>query len=170
MNLLYLLKILDTNKISELVGNIDLPPIDINLIIWDAIDNSDVKVDEKKDKIVPLKEPEPSCDEILASKLMAVIQHYSGKEINVTRGTLNAVIKDPATGKGYPWHEYLMALQYLVDTGKVVEGTISVPEVKALKRPYHKFVFLGLPGNPNEEWNAREINKWLDKFSNKKVR
>ena len=169
MNLIYLLKILETNKISELVANIDLPPIDINLAIWDAREAGQVEVDELKDYIAPLKESVPSYDAELADKLMRVVQHYALQEINITRGTLNNTIKDPSTGTGYKWHEYLMALQWLVDTGKIVESVVSVPAIKD-KRPHRKFVFLGLPDNDNEEWNAREVNKWLGQFDVKKVK
>lgn len=168
MNILYLLKILKTNKISELVQNIDLPPIDINLAIWDAIKNGEVEVDEQKDRIKPLKEAEISFDSDLATKLIRVIQHYASKEINVTRGTLNSVIKDPTTDRGYPWHEYMTSLQYLIDSGQVLEMEVSVP--KAGDRPYHRFVFLCLPDNDNEEWNSREVNKWLANWNRDRVK
>lgn len=166
MNIPYLLKILNTNKISELVANIDLPPIDINLAIWDAIKAGQVEVDEKKDKIKALVKPEVSFDADLSSKLIRVIQHYASKEVNVSRGTLNSVIKDPATDRGYPWHEYLMALHYLIDSGQIVEELVAVP--KEGERPYHKFVFLCLPENNNEEWNRREVRKWVANWRKQK--
>lgn len=168
MNILYLLKILKTNKISELVQNIDLPPIDINLAIWDAIKNGEVEVDEQKDRIKPLKEAEVSFNSDLATKLIRVIQHYASKEINVTRGTLNSVIKDPSTDRGYPWHDYMTSLQYLIDSGQVLEMEVSVP--KSGDRPYHRFVFLCLPDNDNEEWNSREVNKWIANWNRDKVK
>ncbi len=166
MNILYLLKILKTNKISELVANIDLPPIDINLAIWDATKNGQIELDLKKDSIIALKEAEISFDSDLANKLIRTIQHYAGEEINITRGRLNNVIKDPTDGRGYPYHEYLMALQYLIDSEQVIEMPVDVPKVG--KRPYHKFVFLCLPENPNEDWNKNEVNKWIANFNSKK--
>ncbi len=168
MNIPYLLKILDTNKIQELVANIDLPPIDINLAIWDSVKNGEIEIDEKKAIIRVLKEPEVTFDSDLANKLLRVIQHYATQEINVTRGTLNGVIKDPQTDRGYPWHEYLMALNYLIESGQIIELEVSVPKTKT--RPYHKFVFLCLPENDNEEWNAREVNKWIANFKPNKVK
>lgn len=168
MNIPYLLKILDTNKLSELVSNIDLPPIDLNLLIWDAVKAGQIEVDEKKGTVTALTEPEATFNSDLASKLLRVIQHYASKEINVTRGTMNGVIKDPTTGKGYGWHEYLMALHYLIDSGQVIEEQVSVPKTKS--RPYHRFVFLCLPDNDNEEWNAREVNKWIANFEATKVK
>lgn len=169
MNILYLLKVLNTNKLSELVANIDLPPLDINLAIWGAIDAGEIEINEDKDRVTALKNAVPTADEALKTKLLRVIQHYVANEINVTRGTLNGLIKDPTSEQGYGWHEYITALQCLVDTGQVVEELISVPGVKG-KRPPHKFVFLGLPENDNAEWNAREVNKWIDNFKPNKVK
>lgn len=168
MNIPYLLKILNTNKISELVANIDLPPLDINLLIWDAVKAGQIEVDEKKDRIKALVDPEITFDSDLANKLLRVMQHYAAQETNITRGRLNSSIKDPATGKGYAYHEYLMALHYLIESGQIVQEDISVP--KAGERPYHKFAFLSFPDNPNEEWNAREVNKWIANFNKKAVK
>lgn len=166
MNILYLLKVLGTNKISELVQNIDLAPLDINLALWGALDRGEIEVDEDKDKITALKDAEPYSNPDLTNKLLRVIQHYASNEINVTRGTMNGLPKDPTTQIGYGWHEYIMSLQSLVDSGQVVEQVVSVPKTK--KRPYHKFVFLGLPENDNEEWNAREVNKWIAMMDSKR--
>lgn len=166
MNLPYLLKILDTNKISELVANIDLPPIDINLAIWDAEKAGQVEINLAKDRIKVLVEPEITFDSDLANKLLRTLQHYESKEINMTRGRLNSSIKDPATSSGYAYHEYLMALHYLIDSEQIIEEVVEVP--KNGDRPYHKFVFLCFPDNPNEDWNRTEVNKWIANFNKKK--
>lgn len=166
MNVPYLLKILGTKKLSELVENIDLPFLDINLILFDAEKAGEVEIDREKDKIKALKEPEITFDPVLANKLLRVIQHYESKEKNITRGKLNSWIKDPVTGLGYGWHEYLMALQYLIDSDQIQEEVVSVPQ--SGERPYHKFVFLQLPNNPNEDWNRTEVNKWIATWNRKK--
>ena len=168
MNVLYLLKILKTNKISELVANIDAPFLDINLAIWDAAKAGDVEVDESKDKIIALKEPEITFNSDLATKLLRTMQHYNARETNITRGRLNTLVKNTATEFNYAWHDYIMALQYLIDTGQIEEQVISVP--KTNKRPYHKFVFLCFPDNPNEEWNSREVNNWIANWEKNKVK
>jgi len=165
MNLPYLLKILDTKKITEVVANIDLPFLDIDLILNDAELAGQGKIDRAKDKIVALTEPEITFDSDLANKLLRTMQHYERRETNMTRGRLNSLIKDPSSNIGYPWHEYLMALQYLIDSDQVKEEVVSVP--KAGDRPYHKFVFLQFPGNPNEDWNRNVVNKWIDDFAKK---
>lgn len=166
MNIPYLLSILETKKLSELVENIDLPPLDINLALWDAEKNGEIEVDIDKDKVTVLKHPEHAFDSDLANKLLRTMQHYEAQEINITRGRLNHLIKDPATGLGHPYHEYLMALQYLIDSEQIESEVVTVP--KAGKRPFHKFVFLQFPENPNEDWNRNEVNKWIASFAKKK--
>lgn len=159
MNIPYLLKILKTEKLSKLVANLDVPPLDMNLMIKDAEKAGQIKVDMNKDKVVALVDPEITFDSDLANKLIRTLQHYEAEEINMTRGRLNSLIKDPTTGAGYGWHVYLCTLQSLIDSGQILQLIESVPKVG--KRPYHKFVFLCFPDNPNEDWNRNEINKWI---------
>lgn len=166
MNIPYLLKILDTNKLSELVANIDLPPLDINLALGDAENDGQVEVNREKDRIKVLVEPEITFDADLASKLLRTMQQYERNETNITRGRLNSLIKDPVTGRGYGYHEYIMALHYLIDSGQVEQEVVSVP--KTDKRPYHKFVFLQFKDNPNEDWNKAVVNNWIANFNKKK--
>lgn len=166
MNIPYLLKILNTNKLSELVANIDLPPLDLNLAMWDAEKAGEIEINDKKDRVKALKEPEVTFNSDLASKLLRVMQKYESEEINVSRGYLARLMKDPETSIGYPYHEYLMAMQYLIDSGQIEVAEVSVP--KTGDRPYHKFVFLQFPDNPNEDWNRNEVNKWIASWNKKK--
>lgn len=167
MNIPYLLKILDTNKLSELVANIDLAPLDLFLVIGDAERDGQIEVNRDKDRIKALKEPEITFDSDLATKLLRVMQGYERENLNITRGRLNSMIKDPVTNLGYPYHEYLMALHYLINSKQISEEVVSVPEIKN-QRPFHKFVFLQFPDNPNEDWNRGEVNKWIANFNKKK--
>ena len=168
INILYLLKILGTTKLSELVANIDAPFLDINLAIWEAQRDGLVEIDEEKDSIKPLQKHEVSFDADLANKLLRVIQHYCSKEINITRGRLTNLVKNAGSEFNYPYHDYLMSLQYLVDSGQIEEAVVGVPKLG--KRPYHKFVFLQLPDNPNEDWNRTEVNKWIANWNRKDVK
>jgi hypothetical protein len=102
----------------------------------------------------------------LASKLLRTMQQYERNETNITRGRLNSLIKDPVTGRGYGYHEYIMALHYLIDSGQVEQEVVSVP--KTDKRPYHKFVFLQFADNPNEDWNRAVVNNWIATWNKKK--
>lgn len=183
MNIPYLLKILDTNELKELVANIDAPALDMNLAIWDAIDAGEIEIDEDAGTVKLLVTPEPSSDPDLKHKLLRVVRHYAREEVNVTRGRLNSLVKDPLTGKGYPWHEYIMAVWHLIDGGIVVQDVIDVPPAskkftdkkgrkkQKLIRPAHKFAFLGLAenANVNAEWNAKEVSKWIEGFEENKV-
>lgn len=180
MNILYLLKILETDKVSELVANIEATPLDIDLALEDAQANGEIEIDKENDHIKPLKNHEVSCDMDLANKLLRTIQNYVKQETNITRGRMTALIKDPTTGQGYAWHDYITAMQYLIDTGQVIQEIVDVPEAKKrftdkkgrekvkVIRPAHKFAFLCLEGNDNQEWNARVVNKWIDDFAKAK--
>ena len=151
-----------------MVANIDAPFLDINLAIWDAVKNGDVEVDEEKDRITPLKDAEVTFDADLANKLLRTMQHYAARETNITRGRLNTLVKNTGTEFNHLWHDYIMALQYLIDSGQIEEQVISVPKTKS--RPYHKFVFLCFKDNPNEEWNSREVNNWIANWEKKAVK
>jgi hypothetical protein len=168
INILYLLKTLDTAKLSEFVAAIDAAPLDMNLAIWGAIDRGEIKIDEKKDKIRALKDAEPWCDEALALKIMAVANHYAINGTNITAGRLNSYVKDPTSGRGYPLHEYLMTVQYLIDTGALIEDVLSIPKTK--NRPFNRWIFLGIPGNDNAEMNAKAVNKWIAQWESKRVK
>jgi hypothetical protein len=175
MNVPYLAKILNTDKLSELVANIDLPALDMNLALWDSIDAGEIEINEELDTLKILKEAEPSSDPDLKNKILRVVQHYARNETNVTRGRLNSYVKDPISGQGYAWHEYIMAVQHLIDGELVHEDVIDVPQKtkrfldkkgrkkEKVLRPPHKFAFLGLAENSefNSEWNARAVNKWI---------
>jgi hypothetical protein len=170
MNLLYLIKTLGTTKLSEVVQAMDMPPLDINIALWDAVDRGEIEVDEKKDKIKPLKEAETWHNPDITQKVIRVIKQYNRSESNVTAGRLNSYMKDATSGQGYPLHEYLMSVQYLIDNGEVVEEVISVP--KAGERPFQRFVFLGLPENAdkNELWNTKAVDRWISNWGKTKVK
>ena len=178
MNVAYLTHILKTDSLVEIYGNIDLPPLDANLAVWDAVARGEIELDEENDKIKLLKPAVASSDPDLRNKILGTIQHYSDNKININRGRLNPQIKDQLTGIGYGWHEYIMAIQHLIDDGIIVEQVVEVPEAtqtivkksgkkkEKVLRPAHKFAFLVLTENTDvsEEWNAREINKWIASF------
>lgn len=169
INILYLLKCLETNKVSELVANIDAPLLDINLALWDAERAGEIEVDYEKDRIKVLGEAVPNRDADLSDKIMRAVEYYVSKEMNLTVGKLTTWVKNQGSDHNYLYHDYICTLQSLIDSGQLLEEIVTVPEVKN-KRPYHKFVFLCLPGNDNENWNAREINKWIERFEKNKVK
>lgn len=175
VNIPYLAQVLKTEKFSEVYGNLDLTILDANLAIWDSIKAGEIEVNEEEDTIKVLVPVVPSSDADLGNKLLRTIQHYAENDTIISRGRLNPQIKDPLTGKGYPYHDYIMALQHLIDEGVVVESVLDIKEKKkfvttkkgkqkeVLAHPAHKFAFLGLPENDekNEEWSAKVANKWV---------
>lgn len=166
MNVLYLLSILDTKEVTVLVDNIDLPLVDIDLALWDAQEKGLIEIDFNKNSIKPLvNDYEISGDGSIQNKILSVMQHYEKEHINVTRGHLNNLFKAPHSDHNYPWHEYLMALQVLIDREQIGQEVVTVPEIKG-QRPFHRFVFLTFPHNPNEEWNQREVEQWKKSYEN----
>lgn len=144
---------------------LDLTPLDIDLVLEDALRAGEISLDKVKDRVallVPDEDVETWHNPELADKLLRTIQNYVANEKNITQGRMNGLIKDPMSQRGYLVHEYIMSLRYLIDSGQVVEEIVSVP--KSGKRPYHKFVFLCLPENDNQEWNAKAVNKWIADF------
>jgi hypothetical protein len=183
MNIPYLLQTLKTDKLSELVANIDLPPLDMNLAIWEAVDRGEIELDEENDKVqILVKEIQPTSDQDIRNKILRVIQHYTKNGTNVTRGRLNGQVQDPMTGKNfteYPYHEYIMAIQHLIDGELVKQYVVEVPaqvhrfvdkkgrKKEKVERPGHVFAFLGLTEYEklHEEWNAAAVNKWIADFT-----
>lgn len=164
MNIGYLLKILETEKLSELVKLIDATPLEMNLALWDAEAAGEIEIDRDKDYVKLLIEPEMWFEPELTNLLLRTIQHYAKNETNISRGKMNNLIKDPVTNFGFKMHEYVMSIQYLIDSKQVDVEVIDMPATK--KRPAHKFMFIGLPENAdqNQEWNARVVNKWIADF------
>jgi hypothetical protein len=76
------------------------------------------------------------------------------------------MIKDPTTHLGYGYHDYLMALHYLIDTNQIQEEVVVVP--KEGERPEHTFVFFQFEDNPNDVWNKEVVNKFIAEFAKAK--
>lgn len=168
----YLIKTIKSNKFSDLVNVFDEVPLDMNLMLWESEEAGEIKINHKKDRVeIMVDVVEPWHDPELASKILRVIQHYAAGNTSINRGRMDGQIKDPVTKEGYKRYQYLMTLQYLIDSGQVVEEVISVPGVKD-KRPARKMVFLNLPEfkDQNAEWNAKQVNNWLAEWEANKVK
>lgn len=184
MNIAYLAKTLETEELSEVVQNFDGVPLDMNLALWAAEDSGEVEINQEANSIKLLKDVQPESDEELRHKILRVIQHYAKNKSNITRGRLTTQMKDPISGKGYPWHDYIMAVQHLIDDGTVVQHVIDVPaksekrvgkkgkEKTVILRQAHKFAFLCLPENESEnaEWNAKTVNDWIAEVESNSVK
>lgn len=169
MNILYLLETLKTKELEELVANIDAPLLDINVALWEAEKAGEIEVDREKGRVKRLKKAEKTFNADLADKILKTVQHYADNETNLTIGKLTSWVKNPAMEHNYPYHEYITTLQYLIDSGQLLEQEATLPKIKG--RPFHRFVFLCLPEHEDqsEEWNAKEINKFIAKWEQNKV-
>lgn len=168
MNIPYLENCLETNKFSDLVGVMDMVPLDMNLAIDDSIAAGEIEIDRKKNTVkVLIDDVQPWFNPELTDKLLRTIRNYAKNETIISRGRMNALVKDPmdpTNARGYRTHEYIMSMQYLIDSGQVTEDI--VPIVKSKKYPAHTFVFLGLPENKehHQEWQAKAVNNWIAQF------
>lgn len=183
MNVAYLLKVADTKKLSELVELIEMPPLDMNLYIREAESRGEIRVDFDKDEVELLVDPEPASNEDLKDKIFRTIKLYAQQGTIASRGRIVNLLKDPGTGLGYAWHDYVMTVQHLIDEGSVVEIVTEVPEKaehykdkkgrnkKKILRPARKFAFLGLPGDADkhEEWIATSVNEWIKQFEDSEI-
>lgn len=160
-----LLKALDTNKLDVLVANMELPPIDIDVMLYEAEEKGEIKIDRKKNRVEILKEPEsPYHDARLTHKIAQLIQYYDKQEANITLGRLKSVCVETATGIGYPRHDFLCSMYVLEQDGDVNTYEISVPEVKN-KRPANKFKFYTFLDH--QEFGARAVNEYIDQHDKK---
>lgn len=163
--LLTLLKALNTTKLDIVAGNLDLPPIDIDVLIYEAKENGDIEVDAKKNKIKALREPgHLEYNHHLMEQIKKIIRYYDGEEANITRSRLEAVILNPVGQYGYSNQDFVCTMYALENQEEDVKKyEISVPKTK--KRPYHKFEFYTYLDH--QEFGAAAVNKFIEQFEKK---
>ena len=59
--LLTLIKALNTNDLDIIVANIELPPIDIDVMLYEAQENGEIEIDKEKNTIKALKKSQNIC-------------------------------------------------------------------------------------------------------------
>lgn len=165
--LLTLLKALDTADLMAVVKNMAMSPLDIDLILYAAIDNGEVEVDKEKNTIKALKEPvKIYYDPLLASKLVEIIKRYDKQKANITYNRLMQDVLAPGSPHGYPVHDFACTLYALennliVGYPKLNRYEIDVPEIKN-KRPYNKYVFYTYLDH--QEFGAKAINQYIEQW------
>jgi len=163
--LLTLLKALDTTDLQKVVANISLAPLDIDLMLYDAQESKQIKIDKKKDTIKALGEPERYYDAELAKKLAAIIRRYDEQEANITFNRLQELALGMGGLWGYRAHDFVCSLYALeqgwTDLPKVNKYEISVPEIKN-KRPANTFVFYTF--FDHQEFGAKAVNAFIDEW------
>ena len=162
--LLTLIKALATNDLDIIVANIELPPIDIDVMLYEAQENSEIEIDKENNTIKALKEPEYLySDHKLYEKIMKLIAYYDSQEANITKSRLEGVVLNPG-GFGYPRHDFICTLFCVEEDANVKKYEIKVPKSK--KRPEHTFEFYTLLDH--QEYGSRAVNDFIDRFSSKK--
>lgn len=161
--LLTLIKVLATNDLDIIVANIELPPIDIDVMLYEAQENGEVEIDKEKNTIKALKEPEYLYSEPkLYGQIMKLVEHYDKQEANITKSRLEGVVLNPG-GFGYPRHDFVCTLFCIEENAKVKKYEIKVPKSK--KRPAHTFEFYTLLDH--QEYGAKAVNAFIDSFDKK---
>lgn len=159
MNILYLLKTLDTTNLEDVVKSIDLAPLDLNLAIGEAEARGEIEVDREKGKIKALVESTDTWhDPELADKILRTMDLYAAQKHNLTAGRLNSLIYIPGGDNFYKLHEYLMTVQHLIDTGVIYEDKRTIPEVN--KMPGTTLIFLCREGIGDKSWNDADTEEW----------
>lgn len=142
MTIAQLTKALNTNKFSTVIKNLELPPIDIDLMIYDELGEGVIKIDKKKDRIT-LTDPEsvhPPFDNSLLNKIKRIIRNYDEQDANITFQRLSALVTPVDTPFSYKRHEFIIAMYNLESVEGIHKYERIVPEIKDV-RPYNKFVF-----------------------------
>lgn len=163
-----LIKALNTTDLMEVVKHLSLPPIDINLLLEDAINDGTIQVDKKKGKVSLLVEPSlVHYDRELADKILRTIDSYDKQQANVTRSRLEQDVLGLGGQYGYPIHEFICTM-YAIEQGVVSHHSpvytyeIKVPEIKD-KRPENIFQFYTC--FDHQEFGARAVNKFIDQWT-----
>lgn len=169
--LLTLIKALDTNKLIDVVGSISLPPIDIDLMLYNAQENGFIELSEDKQKLTVLKDTdEVYYDAGLLNKIRNIIRHYDRQEANITYNRLFEIVcnlNHPNERYGYAIHDFVCTMYQVDNSSDIKTYEIEVPEVKD-KRPYNKFKFYTFVNH--QEFGARAVNDFIDQFNDKKVK
>lgn len=170
ININYLLECLETEKLSELVACLDLPLLDINILLWDAEQSGAVEIDRENDKIVSNEKGVPFYNQQLARNMLKAVRYYADvHKTNLTIGRLATWVCNPGIDHNYLQHEYIATLQYLINTKQVLEQKVVVP--KDGGREEKIFNFLCLPENDeaSDDWNKAEVDKFIASWDSASV-
>ena len=161
-----LLKAVDSNKLSDFVGDrtgkgvLDLCPLDIDVLVDEALENGEIEIDKEKNEIKRLKEPESSYyNEKLLNQIKKLIRSYDKDGLNITSSRIQLKALD-STGRGYLTHDIICTLYYLDECGEVNMYEINVPKKK--NRPAHTFKFYTYLDH--QEFGAKAVNDFISKF------
>lgn len=169
--LLTLLEALKTDDLKTVVGYLDMAPLDIDLLLYEAQESGVIEINKEKAKIKALM-PAGALyyDGELAEKLLKIIKRYDDQEANITRNRLEEITLNLNGKRGYPIHDFICTL-YALENGQdktwpeVHKYEISVPEIKNNKkiiRPANTFIFYTLLDH--QEFGAKAVNDFIEQW------
>lgn len=151
INILYLLHILKTNSLKELVNNISASWLDINLSIWENENNGNITIGEDGDTITVNKDYIPTCDGDLSAKLLAVVRQYDMNGRCLNKARLDGYVFSEVVKEYNPrYHDYLMSIEWLVHENMIVRSEHKVGE--------HTYVLFTLPESKDKGY----VEKFLE--------
>lgn len=166
-----LIKALNTDDTLKIVSHLSLPPIDIDLLLYEGQESGVLEVSKDKKKIKLLKNPtELYYNSELLDKIKSIIKHYDRQEANITYNRLFEIacnLNHPNEKYGYLKHDFVCTMYYLEESGDVNFYQINVPAIKD-KRPYNEFKFYTFLDH--QEYGAKAVSDFIDQFSDKKVK
>ena len=173
--LLTLLDALKTDDLKTVVGYLDMSPLDIDLLLYEAQENGEVEINKEKAKIKALKPAvDLYYDKVLAQKIIKIIKRYDALDANITRTRLEEITLNLQGKHGYPIHDFvctMYALEHHQDKSwpEVFTYEISVPAIKKPFRPANTFIFYTLLDH--QEFGSKAVNDFIaqwDKLNTEK--
>lgn len=175
--LLTLLDALKTDDLKTVVGYLDMSPLDIDLLLYEAQENGEVEINKEKAKIKALKPAvDLYYDKVLAVKIIKIIKRYDDQEANITRSRLEEITLNLQGKRGYPIHDFVCTMHAIENGLPVLPGItdvktyeISVPAIKKPFRPANTFIFYTLLDH--QEFGSKAVNDFIaqwDKLNTEK--
>lgn len=173
--LLTLLEALKTDDLKTVVGYLDMSPLDIDLLLYEAQENGEVEINKEKAKIKALKPAvDLYYDKALAVKIIKIIKRYDDQDANITRSRLEEITLNLQGKRGYPIHDFVCTMYAIesnasADWPEVYHYEISVPAIKKPFRPANTFIFYTLLDH--QEFGSKAVNDFIaqwDKLDTKK--
>lgn len=164
--LLTLLKALNTTDLSVLAGNLDMPPLDIDVLLYEAQENGEIEIDKENNKIKRLKEPDYLySNHHLYEQIRKIVKFYDQQESNITRSRLEMVALNPNGNLGYSNQDFVCTMYAIEQDGSINHYEIEVKGNKKKNRPAHTFKFYTYLDH--QEFGAKAVNDFIAQFDKK---
>lgn len=164
--LLTLLKVLGSDRLDVLVASLAMPPLDIDVLLYEAQENGDIEIDKEKGTVKALREAEhPYYNQRLYEQITKIIRFYDQQDANITRSRLEVVALDPNGSYGYSDADFLCTMHYLENEGNVNHYETKVKGNKKKNRPAHTFKFYTYLDH--QEFGAKAVADFIAQFDKK---